>query len=544
MEDESDARTSGGYQKDAPGFAIRPIVRQNRCQRAMLVHVHAATEPSPRLKVRLTRALAAVLGARHDDARVRVVLRIRPGVSNTGLAQQLVTLPTDDRPDRVIVLFGDDRATDAHDDLGIFRVAADTTDAAARRAVRRLPRAFGSRRRARARFARATHQLAYATDAWFAMESIRAVLLAQETLAAAGIPGVALLPNRDHLLGAEIRDNSSLGPFAAAIDPAFVPDLFVPPPDADDATVDAFAAAVADALEAPARTATERRVRAAERVRRFYAELPFNLHRDVAATERAVRDDPIAAQYPDLHARLATGGVRHALELGCGVGWFATALAHHHGVRVTAVDFTAAALERARAVAERLGCADRIDFVHGDLFAFDPAERFDLVASLGVLHHTGDTRAAFDHAAHLVAPGGTLYVGLYHAPARRVFLDHFRGIAAREGEAAALAAYRRLDAVRAADDQHLRSWFRDQVLHPHETQHTLREVWPWLVDAGLELRSTSLNGFAPLPAPETLLEIEAGYEERSRRALTVERRYLPGFFTVLATRGSAAGAPR
>jgi hypothetical protein len=43
-----------------------------------------------------------------------------------------------------------------------------------------------------------------------------------------------------------------------------------------------------------------------------------------------------------------------------------------------------------------------------------------------------------------------------------------------------------------------RSWFRDQVMHPHETQHTLREISEWLTGAGLTLQSTSINAFAPI----------------------------------------------
>ena len=48
------------------------------------------------------------------------------------------------------------------------------------------------------------------------------------------------------------------------------------------------------------------------------------------------------------------------------------------------------------------------------------------------------------------------------------------------------------------DEVMLRSWFRDQVLHPHETQHTVEEVLPWIKAAGLEPRTTSVNEFRPV----------------------------------------------
>ena len=161
------------------------------------------------------------------------------------------------------------------------------------------------------------------------------------------------------------------------------------------------------------------------------------------------------------------------LEIGCGCGWFANTVAYHYDLPITAVDFTAKALRRAGEIAAAMGVAGRIHFVESNLFNFNTAERFDLVASIGVLHHTDDARRAFEHVAQFVAPDKFVYLGLYHLYGRRVFLDMFAKIVQERGEAAALHRYRELDGVRAGDDVHLESWFRDQVLHPHETQHTL-----------------------------------------------------------------------
>jgi SAM-dependent methyltransferase len=285
----------------------------------------------------------------------------------------------------------------------------------------------------------------------------------------------------------------------------------------------------------PDRPITERASIAAA-VRAFYAELPFNFHGSVESSVEAVLADPVRATYPDLHTLLATGRVRRALELGCGAGWLANTLARHHDVEVTAVDFAPRALERARAVAVQLGTEGRVQLVAADLFSFVDSRPYDLVLSVGVLHHTGDTEGALRHAASLVAPGGHLYVGLYHAPARRVFLEALQGLAARAGEEAAFERFRALDHAHRHDETLLRSWFRDQVLHPHETQHTLREVVPWLEAAGLSLESTSVNRFGPVDDFAALVDLEATYVERARRALEVERRYFPGFFTVLARR--------
>ena len=210
----------------------------------------------------------------------------------------------------------------------------------------------------------------------------------------------------------------------------------------------------------------------------------------------------------------------------------------HYGVAVTGVDFTPGALARARRVAALLGIDVRVRFVAADLLELPWRERFDLVISLGALHHTVDPRRAFDRVQRLARPGGHVYVGLYHRPGREPFLEHFRGCLAGGGEEAAWAEFRRLHPSR-RDDEHLRSWFRDQVLHPRESQHTLREVSPWLAAAGLELVATSINRFRPFKNLEALFKLEPGYAKRSRRALH-RGRFFPGFFTFLARRPPAA----
>jgi len=271
-----------------------------------------------------------------------------------------------------------------------------------------------------------------------------------------------------------------------------------------------------------------------DRVRDFYRDMPFNFYSDAGVAADSIARNPIAA-YPDLDALLEEDEIASVLELGCGAGWAANTMASRYGKRVTAVDFTAPALDRARDVAGRLDISDRVDFVESDLFAFESAAPFDLVVSIGVLHHTRDCRAAFAHAARMVAPGGFLFVGLYHLYGRRPFLDLYRGICAREGEDAAFARFRDC-AETLSDETHLRSWFRDQVLHPHETQHTLAEVWQWLDDEGLALLSTNLNRYGEVD-DRTALQTQ----ERTQEALSVQRnrdegRFFPGFFTVLAQR--------
>lgn len=276
----------------------------------------------------------------------------------------------------------------------------------------------------------------------------------------------------------------------------------------------------------------------AERVRDFYESLPFNFHDSEEASARGVERNPVRA-YPDLHELLQSGAISTALDMGCGTGWLANALALHYRVATQGVDLCARAVARAEAVSRRLGVEDRARFSRANLFAFEPGGLVDLVASVGALHHTHDCGAAVRRVARFVRPGGHLFLGLYHAHGRRVFLDHLKGFVERDGEEAAFRRYKRLRGggwSRAVNRTHQRSWFRDQVLHPHETQHTLTEVTDWLASSGLSLESTSLNEWGPVDEREALLRAEGRYAELSRRANVIEGRFFPGFFTVLARR--------
>ncbi len=100
---------------------------------------------------------------------------------------------------------------------------------------------------------------------------------------------------------------------------------------------------------------------------------------------------------------------RLVLDAGCGSGRYA-AVAASLGAQVAAVDVTAA-VERAREVCARLPA---VQVVQADLLRlpFAPAT-FDTIYSIGVLHHTADTRTAFDALVRVLKPGGRLAVWVY-----------------------------------------------------------------------------------------------------------------------------------
>ena len=114
-----------------------------------------------------------------------------------------------------------------------------------------------------------------------------------------------------------------------------------------------------------------------------------------------------------------------ALDLGCGEGADAVWLAQR-GWRVTAVDISQTALDRAIAEARALNVLDRIDFQRHDLPETFPDGTFDLV-SAQFLHSTVelDRPRLLRRAADAVAAGGTLIIVDHAAPPPWAWkLDH------------------------------------------------------------------------------------------------------------------------
>ena len=100
---------------------------------------------------------------------------------------------------------------------------------------------------------------------------------------------------------------------------------------------------------------------------------------------------------------------RSLLDVGCGPGSITVDLARRVAPgRVTAVDASAEAVERASAHAEEAG-VDNVEFVVGDVHALDlPDDTFDVVHAHQVLQHVGDPVRALAEMGRVARPGGVV----------------------------------------------------------------------------------------------------------------------------------------
>jgi len=131
-----------------------------------------------------------------------------------------------------------------------------------------------------------------------------------------------------------------------------------------------------------------------------------------------------------LKTGLGPGDVRGRLVLdaGVGAGRYAEVMAQW-GAEVVGVDLTRAV----DAAAQNLGPWPTAHLVQADIFALPfRDETFDICYSIGVLHHTPDTAAAFGRVAGMVRKGGYLAVYVYHAGGlARYISDTFRALTTR-----------------------------------------------------------------------------------------------------------------
>ncbi|MBK8608768.1 MAG: class I SAM-dependent methyltransferase [Chitinophagaceae bacterium] len=101
----------------------------------------------------------------------------------------------------------------------------------------------------------------------------------------------------------------------------------------------------------------------------------------------------------------------HCLEIGCGTGKN-TAWLQNRASRITAVDFSAAMLARAKEKTD----PEKVNFVQADInedwhFA---DEKYDLVSFSLVLEHIENLEPIFQKASAALIPGGYVYMGELH----------------------------------------------------------------------------------------------------------------------------------
>lgn len=173
------------------------------------------------------------------------------------------------------------------------------------------------------------------------------------------------------------------------------------------------------------------------------------------------------------------------LEIGCGTGQLSIYLSRYNR-KIFSTDLSKGSLIEAKKFLDKCGI-NNVFLSRMNIFRnFLPENYFDFVISNGVLHHTFNTKLAFQNIAKLVKPNGYILIGLYHKQGR-FFHSIRQKIIGKFGK-----GFNFLDSFFSKDisESKKKAWFMDQYQNPHESSHTAREVINWFEESDFEYVSS------------------------------------------------------
>jgi len=261
-----------------------------------------------------------------------------------------------------------------------------------------------------------------------------------------------------------------------------------------------------------------------QKVLNFYEKLPFNIYGDIDNACKNIRKFDLKKVYPFLFDSISKS--KTIIDVGCGGGWLVNSIAYKFDKDIYGVDFNPVAINFAKKVTSKM--SNKVSYEVKNIFDYTPSLKFDLILSMGVLHHTHDCLLALDKICKFGKKNSMIYVGLYHKYGRKPFLEFVETIKGLPEEES-FEEYKKIHKLE--DELHLKSWFRDQVLHPHESLHGLEEVLRIFKKNGYEFTGTSINSFKQTDTISEILRKEKDLYEYGKKKIQ-SKIYYPGFFIV------------
>ncbi|OIP75369.1 MAG: SAM-dependent methyltransferase [Oscillatoriales cyanobacterium CG2_30_44_21] len=193
------------------------------------------------------------------------------------------------------------------------------------------------------------------------------------------------------------------------------------------------------------------------------------------------------------------------LDAGCGSGVSTEYLVHlNPQASVIGIDLSEGTLAVAKERCQRSG-ANRVEFKHLSLFDADQLEgEFDLINSVGVLHHTADPIRGIQSLASKLAVGGLLHIFVYGELGRWEIRLMQEAIALLQGDRRGdyvdgvkvgreifanlpeTNCIRRREAERWAVENYQDACFADMYVHPQEIDYNVNTLFELIDASGLE----------------------------------------------------------
>ena len=156
-----------------------------------------------------------------------------------------------------------------------------------------------------------------------------------------------------------------------------------------------------------------------QKVLNFYEKLPFNIYGDIDKACENIEKFDLKKVYPFLLKPVSKSET--IIDVGCGGGWLVNSIAHKFKKDIHGIDFNPVAIDFAKKVSKKLN--NKVSYEVKNIFDYKPVLKFDLILSMGVLHHTHDCLLALDKICKFGKKNSMIYVGLYHKEGRRPFLE-------------------------------------------------------------------------------------------------------------------------
>jgi SAM-dependent methyltransferase len=235
-------------------------------------------------------------------------------------------------------------------------------------------------------------------------------------------------------LAEKLRSGADIDPILLIVIAAYAPLYLLPTADAIAAHAwpEFLRAIVAQQLAAPRAESEIRKTiqsltsiddDVSQRVQQQYEESPYPAWTTVPPVKAATLDRYLGEKLLRNLTHVAGVPVQEILIAGCGTG--------HHSINtarafpqahVLGVDISRASLSYAIRKTRELDVAN-IEYAHADILKLGSIGRtFDLIESIGVLHHLSDPAAGWDVLLSLLKPGGVIGIGLYSERARRAIV--------------------------------------------------------------------------------------------------------------------------
>lgn len=217
-------------------------------------------------------------------------------------------------------------------------------------------------------------------------------------------------------------------------------------------------------------------------VGKFYEQFPYPLLSELPQKHLETYANQVIA-CANLTTKKLAG--KNVLDAGCGTGEIACSLATH-AKKVIGIDLSNASLAHAKMLAKKYQLKN-IEFIEKNAFDLDAKEKFDVVVSLGMLHHTHNPEKGFEIVSHCVKNDGIFIMGFYHSLGglKQRVQKYLVGLFAGKNPEKRLQFIEKYLGKRLG--KHQRAFWADRIANPREHYYRISEIKKWFEENGFKV---------------------------------------------------------